>query len=283
MPENNAVWLEVAVNGGAGQGFQPLIPVTEQDIIEQSIACAKAGAAVVHLHAYDDAGQPSEDVDTYSRIIEGIKSQCDAIVYPTLSLTGSIEQRYAPIKVLAERGLLDWCVVDPGSVNISHRSMVTAGADGILYANPDSHIRAGLELAAQDGWRPAYAIYEPGFARLGAAMAQSVENLKTPIYRIMLSDNLLFGMAPSLRALEFYRDHLADTAPAAAWMLSGLDADVEHLIEPALEMGAHIRVGLEDAPFGCQRSNLQLLESALQTVARQDRPLADANAIRSAR
>ena len=191
MSSSEPVWLEVALNGGAGTAYQPLIPTKVEDIVEQGVACAKAGAAIVHLHAYSDEGAPCEDVDVYSRIIEGIKSQCDAIVYPTLGLSGTAEERYAPLAALADRGLLEWGVVDPGSVNITHTSLVAAGADGLVYPNPDSHIRAGLELAASNSWKPAFAIYEPGFARLGAAMAATVEGLKTPIYRIMLSDNLL--------------------------------------------------------------------------------------------
>jgi len=135
-------------------------------------------------------------------------------------------------------------------------------------------------LAVRDGWRPAYAIYEPGFARLGAAIADSVIGIKTPIYRIMFSDNLLFGMAPSEHGLQFYAQHLTDVAPEAPWMVSGLDANIEKIMSPALELGAHIRVGLEDAPFGCQQSNLELVESAVAAVERSSRALATPSDVR---
>ncbi|NNC55356.1 MAG: 3-keto-5-aminohexanoate cleavage protein, partial [Pseudomonadales bacterium] len=78
---NNAktVWLEAALNGATGQSLQPNIPVTVNSIIEQGIACAEAGAAIIHLHAYDEKGAPTECADIYSRIIEGIRARCDAI------------------------------------------------------------------------------------------------------------------------------------------------------------------------------------------------------------
>ena len=275
------VWLEVALNGAAGQAYQPNIPITPEAIIAQGIECAQAGAAIVHLHVYNEQGLSVEDVDIYSRVIEGIKSKCDVIVYPTLGLSGSIEQRFEPIRILAERGLLEWGVVDPGSVNISHRSMVENGVDGIHYPNPDAHIRAGLDLAEENNWRPAFAIYEPGFARLGSAMAAAYANLKSPIYRIMLSDNLLFGMQPSAMAVRFYAEHLAMEAPGAPWMLSGLDADIEAITPLALELGAHLRVGLEDAPFGTDKSNIQMVETALATIADSGRSLASVAQIRS--
>lgn len=260
------VWLEAAINGAAGRALQPRIPITPDEIIADAVACAAAGAAIVHLHVYDAAGAPVEDADLYARVIEGVRARCDAIVYPTMALKGDREARLAPIRALARQGLLEWSVVDPGSVNITHRMQAMAGMDGVHYPNPDDHIRAALQLAAADGWRPAFAIYEPGFARLGAALASATPGLKTPVYRVMFSDNLLFGMAPSRRGLDFYAAHLGETAPGSPRMLSGLDADIDALIEPALARGFHIRVGLEDAPFGTDASNADLVSAAARRI-----------------
>ncbi|MFN3959692.1 MAG: 3-keto-5-aminohexanoate cleavage protein [Parvularculaceae bacterium] len=277
-----SVWLEAAVNGAAGRALQPRIPVTADEIIDDAVASAEAGAAIIHLHAYDANGAPVEDADIYSYIIEGVRARTNAIVYPTLALKGDREARLAPIRTLARRGLLDWGVVDPGSVNITHRMQAAAGMDGVHYPNPDDHIRAALALAAADGWRPAYAIYEPGFARLGAAMAAATPGLKTPVYRVMFSDNLLFGMAPSRRGLDFYAAHLDDTAGDAPRMLSGLDANIDALIEPALALGFHIRVGLEDAPFGTDRTNAELVVAAARRIEAAGCALARAADIRNA-
>lgn len=285
MPNDEAqraVWLEAAINGAAGRQYQPRIPIAEAEIIEEAAACAGAGAAIIHLHAYDADGKPTEDADIYARLIEGVRKRCDAIVYPTLALSGSLAARYAPIRTLMARGLLEMGVVDPGSVNITHRMQAAMGASGFVYPNPDDHIREGLRLAAEGGWRPAYAIYEPGFARLGAALAAAVPGLKTPVYRAMVSDHLLFGMAPSRRAVEFYAAHFADTAPGAPRMLSGLDADISGIIDVALERGFHLRVGLEDAPFGTERSNEDFVNDAARRIISAGRTLASPDAIRAA-
>ncbi len=279
--KSEPVWLEVALNGGAGLAYQPNIPVTPEAIIAEGVACAKAGASIIHLHVYDDDGKPFENADRYALVIEGIRQQCDAIVYPTLGLSPVLEERLEPVKDLAKRGLLEWGVVDPGSVNITHTSQIATKTDGFLYANPDQHIRALLELSVEDNWRPAYAVYEPGFARLGKALADSVNGVQTPIYRIMFSDNLLFGMAPSEMALRFYAEHLASVAPDAPWMVSGLDANVEHIIPLALELGAHVRVGLEDAPFGCHFSNLELVQQAVELIESSGRSIATPAEIRA--
>lgn len=275
------VWLEAALNGAGGRALQPRIPVSVRAIIEEALACAGEGAAIIHVHAYDDDGRPVEDADVYSRIIEGVRARSDAIVYPTLALAGDIETRLRPVRALALRGLLEWGVVDPGSVNITHRMQAAAGVDGVFYPNPDSHIREGLRLAAEHGWRPAFAIYEPGFARLGAALAAAQPGLKTPVYRVMLSDNLLFGMAPSARAVDFYAAHLAEVAPGAPAMMSGLDADIARIADRALGRGFHLRTGLEDAPFGTDRSNVELVREAaarIRASGREPAPPADIRA-----
>jgi uncharacterized protein (DUF849 family) len=250
----NATWLEAALNGGWGRHFQPGIPMTVADIIAQGIACAREGAAIVHVHAYDEAsGRQYDDADVYARIIEGIRAQCDCIVYPTIPLGGqtSAAARFAAIELLAQRGLLECAVVDPGSVNIG----------GFVYFNSDEHIRHGLALAARHRFHPGYAIYEPGFLRLGAKLARETA-APQPIYRFMFSQGLSFGFPPAEYALEAYLRLLAEVAPDSPWMVGGLDVDILPLVAMAAARGGHVRVGLEDAPLGTSRTNLGWVRAA---------------------
>ena len=48
------VWIEVALNGASTSKLQPRIPDTVEAIVAEGIACARAGAAIVHTHAYQD-------------------------------------------------------------------------------------------------------------------------------------------------------------------------------------------------------------------------------------
>ena len=54
-------WLEVALNGPWGRTRQPGIPVRLADIVAEGIACAREGAAIVHVHAYDEASGRQRD------------------------------------------------------------------------------------------------------------------------------------------------------------------------------------------------------------------------------
>ena len=60
------VWIEVALNGAWSRKLQPRIPDTVEAIVADGIACARAGAAIVHTHAYQD-GKHVFDWQVYAR------------------------------------------------------------------------------------------------------------------------------------------------------------------------------------------------------------------------
>ena len=280
------IWVEVALNGAWTRQLQPKIPVRVEEIIAEGVACAKAGAAVVHAHTLDpDTGQQNSSLETGVAFIEGIQSQVEAIVYPTcveLPLPNDWQQRYATMIGLAERGLLEWGVIDPGSVNIAFANPTAPpifGEDGI-YANQNGALELGMQLAAQHKFHPAYACYEPGFVRNGAMLHAKFPAAPVPIYRVMLSTDLAFGFPPEQWALEAYARHIAQVAPGAPWMLAGLAVDVLPLIPRVIELGGHVRVGLEDARFPNPQSNLQLVEAAVDAVQKAGSEPATAAEIR---
>jgi uncharacterized protein (DUF849 family) len=287
----NRTWLEVALNGGLPRALQPHVPVSVDEIVADGIAAVKAGAAIVHLHAYDEAtGRQKDDPDLYARVIEGIKSKVDAIVYPTVKggaapgseLTAMGKDRYSAIEVLGARGLLEWSVVDPGSTNITTYRAIKEGRRGSVYMNTESDVRYGLELAVQHGAHPSYAIYEPGYLRLGAALAARSPGLKTPIYRFMFSDGMTFNYPPRAYALDAYIAMMQEFAPAAPWMIAGLAVDIRPLIAKTVAAGGHVRVGLEDAAIGIDKTNVALVEDAARRIAQAGGEPATAAEVRAA-
>lgn len=268
------VWIEAAVNGPFGRERQPGIPITVEEIVADGIASADAGAAIVHVHAYDPAtGRQNDTWQTYARIIEGIRAQRDVIVYPTIPLAGSsyaaanAERRFAHAEELARRGLLEWTVVDPGSCNFLRFDEADEEASGFIYQNSLVDIREGLRIARAHGLHPGYAIYEPGFTRLGAALA-AVAPLPTPIYRFMFSEQFAWGYPPRPQYLDAHLLLLAEAAPGAPWMIAGLGVDVRPLIPEAVRRGGHVRVGLEDAPWGTDLGNREWVEQAADAIRR---------------
>ncbi len=265
--------LEVALNGPWGKERQPLIPIHGHDIIADAIACANEGADIVHLHAYDEeTGKQCDDWETYAHLIEEIRSEVDAPVYPTIPLAGSgfagatmsAKERYAHLEELAKRGLVEWAVVDPGSVNFLR--VDEEKDDGFVYLNPNDHIREGLRICGTFGVRPSYAIYEPGFTRIGARLASEQPDLWAPVYRFMFSDQFAWGFPPWEEFLDTHIALLDACAPGAEWMIAGLGVDIRPLIPAAVARGGMVRVGLEDAPLGTDMSNVEWVRAARRLI-----------------
>jgi uncharacterized protein (DUF849 family) len=260
--------LEVAVNGPWGRAKQPRIPIAVDEIVRDGVACARAGAAVVHVHPYDVAtGRQRDELDIYLAIIDGIRSQSDALVYPTAPfIDDEGVDRYAVTAELARRGLIEWTTVDPGSLNVARFDEVEAGGEGFVYRNPIPMVRAGLQVAQQYGVRPSYACYEPGMVRLGAALYSQYSGMPSPVYRLMFSDEFTFGFPPTETAFRAYAELLSSVAPNAPVMVAGLGVNIHGSIASAVARGWHVRVGLEDAPFGAIQTNEELVVAAASAV-----------------
>jgi hypothetical protein len=282
-------WLEVAVNGPWSRSRQPNIPLTADEIVEAALACAAEGASIIHFHAYDETtGRQRDDYEIYAPIIERIRAKADVICYGTLPFAGSVDapsplspaQRYSAVEQLVQAGLIEWSVVDPGSTNISHYSDMASGKEGFVYANPENHIRHGLEIAQRRQITPSYAIYEPGFMRLGAALHRAYPGAPIPIYRLMFSQHIAFGFPPEDWALDAYLKLLETEQPGAPWMVAGLGVELGELITAAVQRGGHVRVGLEDAPMGSTGNNVAMVKAARAQIEAAGAVIATAAQVR---
>jgi 3-keto-5-aminohexanoate cleavage enzyme len=87
-----------------------------------------------------------------------------------------------------------------------------------------------------------------------------------PVYRFMFADEFCFGFPPRASYLDVHLQLLAEYDASAPWMVAGLGVDIRPLIGAAVERGGHIRVGLEDRPWGVNETNRGLVEEAVHLV-----------------
>ena len=94
----------------------PHLPITPKEIADESIAAAKAGAAIIHLHARDPKdGRPTPDPKVFMEFLPAIKEATDAVINIT---TGgghnmTVQQRLAaPLAAQPEM-----CSFNMGSMN----------------------------------------------------------------------------------------------------------------------------------------------------------------------
>jgi uncharacterized protein (DUF849 family) len=96
--------------------MSPHLPLTADEIARDSIEAARAGAAIVHLHARDPAtGKPSADPEHFRAFLPRIKSECDAVL--NISTGGSslmsLDERLAP----ARDAEPEMCSLNMGTMN----------------------------------------------------------------------------------------------------------------------------------------------------------------------
>src|SRR3546814_9283474 len=85
----------------------------------------------------------------YTTLFRSIRSEVDAIVYPTIAFEG--DDRYVFVEALARQGLLEWASLDTGSLNLSRFSDIASGKIGSIYINDERGMKRGLDLATEFG------------------------------------------------------------------------------------------------------------------------------------
>jgi uncharacterized protein (DUF849 family) len=96
--------------------MSPHLPLAPEEIAEASIEAARAGAAIIHLHArHPDDGRPSADPQHFRAFLPRIKSECDAVL--NISTGGSslmsLDERLAP----ARDACPEMCSLNMGTMN----------------------------------------------------------------------------------------------------------------------------------------------------------------------
>jgi len=94
------------------------LPYTYDQIADQAIEAAEAGAAILHLHARDpNTGAPSVNPDDFAPFLARIKAATNAVVNISTggSLTLSIQDRIKPAATFSA----EMCSMNMGSMNFS--------------------------------------------------------------------------------------------------------------------------------------------------------------------
>jgi uncharacterized protein (DUF849 family) len=239
------------------------LPVTPDQIAEHAIEAARAGAAVLHLHARDPAdGRPTPDPSVFDRFVPRIAAETDAIINitPGGSVRMTLEERLAyPLKAKPEL-----CSLNMGSMNFSfHRAArgVTKwkhdwekpyieGSEELIFRNTIRDIRNILrDLGDAHGTRFEFECYDVGHLH---TLAHFVDEglVRGPIF-LQCVLGILGGLNADPENLYLMRstaDRLFGRENYAFSVL-GAGRNQMPLVTMGAIMGGHVRVGLEDSLF----------------------------------
>lgn len=265
-----ALIVEVALNG------EHRAPCTVDDIVESAVSCVSAGASVVHFHVHPaaDVGATAAYREAATRLHRELP---DVLWYPPLmpAPSGSLAQRVAHVRRLADLGLVQLMPIEPGSATLAWESSPSPihGADNTIVNNV-ADIDWLLSFCRAYRLSPQLSIFEPGFLRLALQFQRAGRLPRGTCFKLIFGGpEAAFGMPPCERSLALYLDLLDDAA--ANWTVSTIGGDVMEDVGPlAITLGGHIRVGLESNPTS-SRTNAELIVEVVQAATRLGRPVAD--------
>ena len=264
MPQlANKVIITCAVTGSIHTPtMSDALPITPDQIATQAIDAAKAGAAILHLHARDPKdGRPSPDPAVFMQFLPRIKASCDAIINITTggSVTMTVEERVAAALAASP----EMCSLNMGSMNFALYPMAKRykkwkydweesyllSSDGNIFRNTFRDIEHIFKLLGEGhGVKFEHECYDTGHLY---NLAHCIDRglFKPPVF-LQLIYGILGGIGPDLDNLLFMK-RTADKLFGNDYLWSVL-AGGRHQINfctTAAMLGGNVRVGLEDSLY----------------------------------
>ena len=285
---DDAVIVEVALNGGKPKHRNPNVPREPDEIIADTFRCLDAGASIIHAHNRDFALTGRAAADDYLlawRVI--LDQRPDTLWYPTTSGGADLAETLAHVEIIDDEVGLQIGVVDPGSTNVGWPDDEGLPV-GVVYANSYADIRAGFSMCEERGLGPSLAIYEPGFLQTVLTYHRSGRLPRGSMVKLYFGGpagmfgkgtGVTFGLPPTRHSLLAYLDMLEGTGLTWSVSVWGGDLVDTPIARLALELGGHLHVGLEEYAGARQPSNAQLVTEAVALAHEVGRPIADSDQV----
>jgi uncharacterized protein (DUF849 family) len=255
--------IEVGLNEGAKKDENANVPYTPEEIAADCIACAAAGASIIHFHARDPETGDNRmgDTDLYLKAFGLVRSSgCDVQLYPTYEPRElDINTRFGHVFALVDAQHLDMGVLDMGSFNLIRfvdghfGETVFMPLEASVYQNPFRSLQFMLQYYSDHEVIPNLAVYEPGHLRTVFAFIHAGVIRGAPLVKLFFSQHHQFGLLPDPDGLDAYV-HMIETlgADEVEWMTvcTGMDQKdhCDELLAHTIERGGHVRVGVGDLP-----------------------------------
>lgn len=237
--------------------MSPWLPVTPQQIADDAVAAAEAGAAVVHVHGRNpETGQPTPDLEVMREIVRKIKARCSAVVCITTGggLGMTVEQRVAPVTLYRP----EMASLNGGSMNFAlfpaldkfkefkhpWEPQYLAATEDLIFPNTFKSIREFCRIFLLNETKPEFEIYDAGMVNNLAVLIQR-GHIKRPVY-LQFVMGVLGGITPSPENLMFLLDYARRLIGEFEFSVCVAGRAQFPICTQSVLLGGHCRVGLED-------------------------------------
>ena len=283
MAERKKAIITCAVTGAIHTpSMSPHLPVTPEQIIDEALAAAEAGAAILHLHARDpETGRPDQSPEGFGRFLPRLKQQTNAAI--NLTTGGSpymkVEERALPAATFKP----EVASLNMGSMNFGLYPMLNRyktfqhdweeeflrSTTDLVFRNSFKDIEYVLEMCYGNDTRFEFECYD--ISHLYNLHHFFQRGLVKPPLFIQSVFGILGGIGThpeDVMMMKRTADRLF--GDQYRWSVLGAGAAQMRVAAQAAAMGANVRVGLEDSlwagPGKLAKSNAEQVRTARQII-----------------
>lgn len=268
----------------------PYLPYTIEQLAEDAELCARAGAAIIHVHARNPAnGAPSSDMELFGEILKAIKARTDAVICTTtgggVGMTPADRVRVVPLwqpeLATCNMGSMNFSVhpiarrFPDDAYTFAWEKQWLQGSEDFIFPNTFASIKHFVAEMKKARTCPEFEIYDVGqLYNLDFMVKEGL--VETPLWL-----QFVMGVLGGIRATLYDLTHLLNTANRLFgpdqyhWSVIGAGYPQQfHMCTAAIMLGGHARVGLEDNIFvkrGTPGRNHELVEKIVRIAAEFDR------------
>jgi 3-keto-5-aminohexanoate cleavage enzyme len=271
LASKRKVIITVAQTGNfQGKAANPNLPEQPSEIVSSAYECYNAGAAIVHVHARDKAGNSCNDPEIFAEINAGIRAKCPIIVQnstaPATKPGSEADDGLALLDLKDKSCLPEMCSLDC--------SLITTvwGEMSFIYRWEREWLLKNAQRMMDLGIKPELEVFNP-------SSVEDVFNVLVPAGVIADPTSLTFVMGMnkvSQGAISFSQpnlDFMISLLPKdryVNWSTMAIGAHQLQGVTYGLLKGGNVRVGMEDNIFysygELAKSNAQLVERMVRIV-----------------
>ena len=258
------VILTCAITGsGHTPTMSPHLPYTIDDVVNQSLDAAEAGASIIHLHARDPRdGRPTPDPDVFMQYLSRIKAKSDVVL--SVSSGGGTGMTVAQRLEGVLRAKPELATLNMGSMNYGGFTMLDKYRGKWKFDWEEPY----LEQTRRDPFLSTYAdidymlqVVGPETGARFECEAYDTSHLYTLAYYLdrglvkpPIFVQTIFG---TMGGIGTDVDHIVQMRRTAdrllgdayEWSVLGAGRFQMGVVTAAAVMGAHVRVGMEDSLY----------------------------------
>ena len=286
MAKTNKVMIQVCLCGaGTKKAQAPTVPYTAEELADQIVECAKAGASIAHIHVREDKvvdgemqiGYKSMSLQKFTEAVEVTREKCkEAGVDIIINLTTSGGE-YDDYKRLQHLGALrpEMCSFDPNTIN---------WANSYIFENSPRFLNLLSQEVVKYDVKPEFEVFDTGHIDSVMYYVNKWDIPKPPHIQFIM------GVGGSMPGTAENLAFLVNKLPeGATWSVSGIGKAHMPMMLAGLALGCDgLRVGLEDNimfgknPDGSKdiATNLRLVQRAADLCKLAGREIATAEEAR---